>query len=455
MGQKNSKQNPAPPYSAPQAAIDLSQFTLIYQLGKGTFCKVLAAENTTTGEVVALKYCLKEKLLEKKAINHIIQERNLLEELEHPFICNLKYSFQDSNYVYMVLELMTGNDLRAHVGTSMPENILLDECGHAYLTDFNVAVNFKPGQPLRSVAGTEPYMAPELFSTSQIGYYTSVDWWSLGVVMYEMIYADRPFRGKHKRENIIKGEYRMPNSKFTHISTSCKSFINELLQTQVNKRLGCGLEGMKKYKSHPFFKLKYQSKVPKNAIAPVPSDGAGQSAKAPNLAPSSDSLPEKIKPINWSKLNKKLIDPPFKPRGFRNIPENSKKKREKDIEGEKLKEKDKDLDLQIMIDQQNGVGTQCQVDYPALTEKFLYYDYRFKVDRQKQKRKEERIFVDLDRVARSCSSLISMQSQSQTNSIPRSTQSGLGLELPSPRSRINNLREANGSNEKISPVFNV
>jgi serine/threonine kinase 32 len=126
MGNFNSKTHPQP-YDLPKGTIritekyHLTHFTLISQLGKGTFCKVMAVENLGSGRMQAMKYCFKERLLEKKAINHIIQERTLLENLNHPYICNLLYSFQDTNYVYMVLDLMTGGDLRAHVFQPIPE----------------------------------------------------------------------------------------------------------------------------------------------------------------------------------------------------------------------------------------------------------------------------------------------------------------------------------------------
>lgn len=122
MGHSHSKANLPKTKYAPQQTINITHFSFIYQLGKGTFCKVIAAENNLTGEILALKYCFKEKLHEKKAINHIVQERNLLEDISHPFICNILYSFQDHAYVYMALELMTGGDLRDHVASPMPES---------------------------------------------------------------------------------------------------------------------------------------------------------------------------------------------------------------------------------------------------------------------------------------------------------------------------------------------
>ncbi len=75
-----------------------------------------------------------------------------------------------------------------------PDNILLDNEGHVHLTDFNIAVRYKEGTPLRSIAGSMAYMAPEVLRKS--GYYSSPDWWSLGVVMYELLFSKRPFRGK-------------------------------------------------------------------------------------------------------------------------------------------------------------------------------------------------------------------------------------------------------------------
>lgn len=120
MGLCQSKVDVKPDQAA-LPKLELSQFRLIYQIGKGAFCKVLAVEHTQTNEILAMKFCLKERLLAKKAMNHIIQERHLLEDISSPFICNIKYSFQDAYHVYMVLDLMTGGDLRVHLGSPIPE----------------------------------------------------------------------------------------------------------------------------------------------------------------------------------------------------------------------------------------------------------------------------------------------------------------------------------------------
>lgn len=146
MGNLISKPPPKPPaYEGPKVTMTLQKFTLISQLGKGTFCKVMAVENTVTGEIMALKYCYKERLLEKKAINHIIQERGLLEDLCHPYICNLRYSFQDPQYVYMVLDLMTGGDLRVHMGQPLPEvykNLMQQEGARIIIAEVCTALEY-------------------------------------------------------------------------------------------------------------------------------------------------------------------------------------------------------------------------------------------------------------------------------------------------------------------------
>ncbi|KAJ3186449.1 hypothetical protein HDU85_007268 [Gaertneriomyces sp. JEL0708] len=292
--------------------ITLDDFVVQRAIGKGAFGKVSIVQKKKTGEVYALKYINKAKCVAEKAVHHVVQERNLLQEIKHPFICNLRYSFQDSENLYMALDLMSGGDLRFHLGRPIredaakhilaeiasaldflhmhrivhrdikPDNILLDENGHAYLTDFNIAVKFRDDRPLKSVAGTEPYMAPELLLGQ--GYFYSVDWWSLGVMAYEMVFAERPFRGKHKRDLIKKGDWRFPRpplpgesatsstgstvtsqtssrsrterrheNRYPRVSDHCKSFIAGLMTYQVTKRLGVGEEGKEAMRQHPFF----------------------------------------------------------------------------------------------------------------------------------------------------------------------------------------------------------
>ncbi|KAI9209333.1 kinase-like domain-containing protein [Polychytrium aggregatum] len=267
--------------------IRISNFIIGKGLGKGAFGRVCIIEHKSTKTRYALKYISKEKCIAERALNHVLQERSLLEEVHHPFICNMRYSFQDEFNLYMILDLMPGGDLRAYLKRPLaedvtrsiiaeiasaieylhgqgiihrdikPDNILLDEKGHAYLSDFNIAVRYTPIKLLKSVAGTEPYMAPELLLGG--GYSGSIDWWSLGVVMFEMIFVERPFRGKHKRDLIKKGEWifpAIPNNHYTSAdppSSSCQQAIKGFMEMDVNKRFGVGLDGLQAMKQSSFF----------------------------------------------------------------------------------------------------------------------------------------------------------------------------------------------------------
>ncbi|KAJ3013518.1 hypothetical protein HKX48_005720 [Thoreauomyces humboldtii] len=307
------------------------------------------------GQQFALKYINKAQCIAEKAVHHVVQERNLLEEIRHPFICNLRYSFQDADNLYMALDLMTGGDLRFHLSKPFKEaacrgilaeiasaleylhahtivhrdikpdvgiksdiphhpsnvtliavlynlqNILLDCDGHAYLTDFNIAVKFREERPLKSVAGTEPYMAPELLLGN--GYFASVDWWSLGVMAYEIMLGERPFRGKNKRDLIKKSEWSFPKSclepvptaaaapsatpsatassggpppsgrsrrdRHPRLSEAALSFISGLMTTEVSNRLGCGVEGKARLRAHPYLETISWEKLIAKELVPV------------------------------------------------------------------------------------------------------------------------------------------------------------------------------------------
>jgi len=199
--------------------VELSHFHLLRSVGKGAFGKVRVVQHKKTKEIYALKYINKAKCIRMRAVENIIQERRLLEEVEFPLICNLRYAFQDDENLFMVLDLMLGGDLRFHLERAgpmredvvrfyvaelalaldalhsrriihrdlKPDNVLLDENGHAHLTDFNIAVYYHPSKPLVSIAGSMAYMAPEVLLRK--GYFESVDWWSLGVVMFELLFG--------------------------------------------------------------------------------------------------------------------------------------------------------------------------------------------------------------------------------------------------------------------------
>ncbi|KAI8078603.1 kinase-like domain-containing protein [Thamnidium elegans] len=265
--------------------VELSHFVLLRSVGKGAFGKVRVVQHKGTKKLYALKYINKDKCIQMKAIENIISERRLLEQINYSLIVNLRYAFQDDENLFMILDLMLGGDLRFHldrlghlperyvqfyaaeIASSLnylhgkniihrdlkPDNILLDEKGHAHLTDFNVAVQVSQNKTksLTSIAGSLAYISPEVLKKQ--GYSHSVDWWSLGIVLFELLFGYRPFRAKSNEElqrMIINDTVDFP--KEPKVSSDAIHFIRELLTRDIDKRIGVGELGFKRLKKHPW-----------------------------------------------------------------------------------------------------------------------------------------------------------------------------------------------------------
>lgn len=268
--------------------VDLFHFVLLRCVGKGAFGKVRVVQHKQTRELYALKYINKPKCVKMKAVANIIQERRLLEEIDHPFVVNLRYAFQDDENCFFVLDLMLGGDLRFHLERLgsideatvrfytaelssalsflhdkriihrdiKPDNILLDERGHAHITDFNIAVHYSDRRLLTGVAGSMAYMAPEILSKK--GYTYTIDWWSLGVCAYELVFGKRPFRGRTNSDlthSISKDTLRFPEDAESKCSRAGIQAIRGFLDRDYTRRLGCRPdgEGFKDVQDHPWF----------------------------------------------------------------------------------------------------------------------------------------------------------------------------------------------------------
>ncbi|KAJ1555147.1 hypothetical protein HK096_008240, partial [Nowakowskiella sp. JEL0078] len=270
------------------AEVELNHFTLLRSVGKGAFGKVRVVQHRGTQKIYALKYINKAKCIKMRAVDNIIQERRLLEEVQNNFVCNLRYAFQDDENLFMVIDLMLGGDLRFHLERMgrltedmvrfyaaevalgleylhqrrivhrdlKPDNVLLDENGHAHLTDFNIAVRYREEKPLTAVAGSMAYMAPEILGKK--GYYYAIDWWSLGVVMYELIFGKRPFRAKTNEgltQAILNDQLDFPDRALEYVSSDCLDVMRQFMNRDVPNRLGSKESGgFERLKSHPFFK---------------------------------------------------------------------------------------------------------------------------------------------------------------------------------------------------------
>ncbi|KAI0788818.1 kinase-like protein [Abortiporus biennis] len=268
--------------------VNLFHFVLLRCVGKGAFGKVRVVQHKQGRELYALKYINKSKCVKMKAVANIIQERRLLEEIDHPFVVNLRYAFQDDENCFFVLDLMLGGDLRFHlerlgslseetvrfyvaeISSALaylhehkiihrdlkPDNILLDEQGHAHLTDFNIAVHYSERRLLTGVAGSMAYMAPEILAKR--GYTYTIDWWSLGVCAYELIFGRRPFRGKTNSDlthSISKDSLRFPEDCESRCSRPGLQALKSFLDRDPARRLGCKPhgDGFRDLKKHPWF----------------------------------------------------------------------------------------------------------------------------------------------------------------------------------------------------------
>ena len=225
------------------------------------------------------------KILDCKNLKNIKNERDLLSQLNHPFIVNLHFSFQNTNYLYLILDLYTGGDLRYHlfhknyfeeIQTKFiisniilgleychsnliihrdikPENIILDNNGYTHITDFGIAM--QQSKNATQVSGTPAYMAPEaLFGKAQ----TIVsDYYSLGVLTFELIFGVKPYNGKNREEikEKVKNKEIVLNKRSKNIkeklSKESIDFISKLMQSDPSKRLGY-LGGINDIKKHPW-----------------------------------------------------------------------------------------------------------------------------------------------------------------------------------------------------------
>ncbi|XP_004579790.2 serine/threonine-protein kinase 32C isoform X1 [Ochotona princeps] len=228
MGSSMSAATARRPVFDDKEDVNFDHFQILRAIGKGSFGKVCIVQKRDTEKMYAMKYMNKQQCIERDEVRNVFRELQILQEVEHGFLVNLWYSFQDEEDMFMVVDLLLGGDLRYHLQQNVqfsedtvrlyvcemalaldylrsqriihrdvkPDNILLDEQGHAHLTDFNIATIVKEGERATALAGTKPYMAPEIFYSfvnGGTGYSFEVDWWSVGVMAYELLRGWRPY----------------------------------------------------------------------------------------------------------------------------------------------------------------------------------------------------------------------------------------------------------------------
>lgn len=288
---------------------DCSQFMPLKLLGCGSFAKVFLVKKLVgpdAGSLYAMKILRKAKLRFRDRLRSK-KERDILVDVEHPFIVKLNYAFQTEGKLFLVLDFVRGGDLFTRINSEVmfteedvkfylaesllalthlhslgiiyrdlkPENILLDEEGHIKLTDFGLSKEALDDKAY-SFCGTVEYMSPEVIARQ--GHTKSADFWSLGVVMFEMLTGVLPFQGENRKETmhqIIKIKLSMP----LYLSVEAQSLLRCLFKRNPTNRLGSGPRGGKDIMDHKFFRSidfekLYQKKITPPFIPAVPRDSA-------------------------------------------------------------------------------------------------------------------------------------------------------------------------------------
>ncbi|KAJ3383242.1 cAMP-dependent protein kinase [Entophlyctis sp. JEL0112] len=255
----------------------LSDFQFIRTLGTGTFGRVYLVRYLNTDKFFAMKMLKKAEVVRLKQVEHINSEKQILAEIDFPFVVNLLSCIDDRN-VYMLLEYVVGGELFSHLRRAgrfsndmtrfyaaeivlaieylherdiiyrdlKPENLLLDHFGHIKITDFGFAK--KVNDRTWTLCGTPEYLAPEIIQSK--GHGKPVDWWALGILIFEMLAGYPPFFDDNPfgiYEKILEGKLVFP----AHFDVNAKDLIKRLLTADRTKRLGnlkCGSDDIKKHR---------------------------------------------------------------------------------------------------------------------------------------------------------------------------------------------------------------
>ena len=264
--------------------INKNSFEYVSIIGRGGFGKVWKVQSRKYNKTYAMKEMSKTKIIDKKSEKSIKSERDLLSKMKHPFIINMHFSFQDKDYLYLVMDLLTGGDLRYHICKRRrftenetkffiaciilgleychynrvihrdikPENLVLDERGYVKITDFGIAKIQAPGNA-RETSGTPGYMSPEVMCAQD--HTIAVDYFAVGVIGFEFMKGIRPYLGKTRKEIKEKMMAHQAQIKRHEIpegwSVESAEFINKLLQRKPIHRLG--VNGAREVKEHPWF----------------------------------------------------------------------------------------------------------------------------------------------------------------------------------------------------------
>lgn len=263
--------------------ISYTDFEPLKLLGTGSLGRVLLVRFLSNNNLYAMKILSKSQIKLKKQEEHTKTERDLMVKFNNSFVVNIKFAFQDDSKLYIVSEFLQGGDMFYHLHNSSfdftestikfyiieiilgieflhnnnviyrdlkPENILMDCEGHIKISDFGLAkILSNSREKAYTLCGTLQYLAPEILKNK--GYDKSVDWWSLGIIFYQMLMGKMPYSIKG---NKINPEIFETKLKFNDdINPLAINLINQLLNPNPKKRIGYGDLDAKKIKEHNYF----------------------------------------------------------------------------------------------------------------------------------------------------------------------------------------------------------
>ena len=284
--------------SIDEEKITPTSFICLGLLGRGSFGEVYLVKKIDTNVLYAMKILSKNRIKSQNLLKYAMAERNVLSLTNHPFIVKLNFAFQTTNKLFLILDYCPNGDLARQLFNEKrfteerakfyicevalaledlhkrdiifrdlkPDNVVLDEAGHAKLTDFGLSKEgVYESNCAKSFCGSIAYLAPEMINRT--GHGKAVDWYLLGVLFYEMLVGIPPYFTDRKEEifrNIKDAELQIPS----FISPKASDLIKALLEKDPQKRLGGGIEDANEIKSHPYFSDVNWDNVYKKRIPP-------------------------------------------------------------------------------------------------------------------------------------------------------------------------------------------
>lgn len=275
------------------SSISLQDFEVLATIGRGSFGRVYLVKLKRTGEFFAMKTMNKADAEKQDVLEQIFAEKSILQTIKHPFVVSLRYAFQTKERLFLVLDLLAGGELFHHlvngnfdeyrakfyaaqIGLAIgylhskniiyrdlkPENAVLDKDGYVRLTDFGLAKSNVIEANASTFCGTPEYLAPEFLVGSPHG--RAVDWWSLGIMLYEMLFGIPPFYSENQNEMyemILSAPLEFPEE--VPLGDEGKDLLTRLLDRDPDTRL----QDVEVFKTHPFFhdinfEDLYQRKLP-------------------------------------------------------------------------------------------------------------------------------------------------------------------------------------------------